>query len=172
MVRRLGIGLLKGLLVGAGVGALLQVGLHLAPVAGLLGYLLAMGTGATAGVIAGKPAWRVDSWIETLLKAVFGLGIGALLYWIASSLAAVGVPFELPSAVAGTPWTGQPLLFSPAIGAVYGSLVELDNTEDDGTTRGRSRKSPRARVDPSLMELDLDDAEEIDIPGLPKRRKR
>ena len=125
---RLGVGFLKGLVTGAAVGAVFQLGLGWAETPGLLGYLLAMGAGATAGIIAGTPPWRAEAWLESVLKGLFGVGVGALLYWLASSFAAVEVPFALAGADAGSRWTAIPLLFAPIIAALYSAVVELDNT--------------------------------------------
>lgn len=161
MLKRLGIGLLKGLVVGGGIGAALQFGLQWVPAAGLLGYLLAMGIGATTGILCGKPVWRTEAWIESLLKGGFGVGVGALLYWVSSSYLGFGIPIALPGVEAGTAWTSLPVFYGAAIGAVYGSLVELDNTDDDSgkSAKKGGAKSARARV--SDLE---DDYEEIEIP--------
>ncbi len=58
MFKRLGVGLLKGLVIGGAIGAGLHFGLHLPVVGALLGYLAAMASGATAAVLAGKAPWR------------------------------------------------------------------------------------------------------------------
>lgn len=148
MLKRLVVGLLKGLVLGAAIGAGIQYGLHWGVASGgLLGYLLAMGASGTTGVFAGKPPWREGAWVEALLKGLVGVGIGALLYWLGSSYGAIELPF--PGQAEATAWTGLPVLFLPAIAGVYGSLVELDNTESDGGKKGGSGKTtagPRARV--------------------------
>jgi hypothetical protein len=87
-----------------------------------------MGTGATAGIIAGRPPWRREAWLEGLLKAVVGLALGLGLYWLARRFLAAPMPFGLLGAPEGTAWTDLPLLYAPAVGALYGGLVELDNT--------------------------------------------
>jgi hypothetical protein len=153
-LKRLGLGFLKGLVVGLAVGAAFQLGLGWAETGGLLGYLLAMGTGATAGILAGAPPWRAEAWIESVLKGVFGVGVGALLYWVASSFLGFGVPVALAGADAGTPWPTVPLVFAPLVAGVYGAIVELDNTagKGDGDTEP---KKPAGRRRPSV-EVDLD----------------
>lgn len=142
-LKRLGVGLVKGLLVGLLVGGTLQLGLGWTEAAGLLGYLLAMGTGATAGILAGTPPWKGEAWIEALLKGFFGLGVGALLYWLASSFASFDLPFPLAGARAGASWTALPILYAPLIGALYGAVVELDNTE--GKARGDEKGAPEKK---------------------------
>jgi hypothetical protein len=175
VLRRLLIGLAKGLVVGGALGAGLQIGLGWGETSGLLGYLLAMGAGATAGILAGKPPWRAEAWIESVLKGVFGLGTGALVYFLGSSYGSFEVPFALPGAASGTPWTSQPLLYATAIGGVFGSLVELDNTDDgdkseseSGGGSGKAKRSTRVRIG------GLDDDEVMDIVsgGSGKKSKR
>lgn len=145
MFKRLVVGLIKGLLIGAVIGAAFHFGLGLAVLAGLGGYLIAMAAGATAGVLNGKPPWRQAIWIESVLKAVFGLGVGALAFWAASKYAAFPLPFAIPGVEEGTPWTSLPILVAPAVAAVYGSLIELDNTDEDEDESGGGSKV-RARV--------------------------
>lgn len=149
MLKRLVVGLLKGLVIGAAIGAGIQYGLLWpVPSGGLLGYLLAMGASGTTGVFAGKPPWREGAWIEALLKGLVGAGIGALLYWLGSTYGALALPF--PGQADAMAWTALPVLFLPAIAGVYGSLVELDNTESGGDEdkRGAGTRTagPRARV--------------------------
>ena len=149
MLKRLVVGLLKGLVLGAAIGAGIQYGLQWAvPSGGLFGYLLAMGASGTTGVFAGKPPWREGAWIEALLKGLVGAGIGALLYWLGSSYGALELPF--PGQSEAMAWTALPVLFLPAIAGVYGSLVELDNTDSDAGKKGGGSTAktvgPRARV--------------------------
>ncbi len=173
MLSRLGIGLLKGLVVGGGLGAGFQLGLRWGETTGLLGFLLAMGIGATAGILCGKAPWRAEAWIEAVLKGVVGVGIAALVYWIGSSYLPWSVPFTLPHAAAGTDWTSMPLLYAPVIGALFGMVVELDNDGGaDGPTRGKKSKKkstgqrvPRTRV--STLEED-----EFALPSASGRKKK
>jgi hypothetical protein len=140
VLKRFLIGLLKGLLVGGAIGAGLQFGLGWAPISGVLGFLLAMGTTATAGLVAGKPPWRQETIIEGALKATGGLILGALLYWLGSSFAAVPIPFAIPAAhgavEAGTSWTALPILVLPILAGLYAALIELDNNDDDDSPKG------------------------------------
>jgi hypothetical protein len=135
------------LIIGGALGAGLHFGLGWATVGGsaLLGYLLAMGTGATAGVLAGKPPWRQAAWIEGVLKAVAGLGFGALAYWLGSSYASFGLPGLLPGLEAGTPWNEATLVMPTVVAGLFGALVELDNTDADATPKG-AKRGPKVRV--------------------------
>jgi hypothetical protein len=172
MLKRLLLGVLKGTLIGAAIGAGLHFGLGWTAATGLLAYLLAMGAGATAGLLGGKPPWRQDTWIESVLKAVAGLGVGALLYWVTSTWAAFGIPFALPDVAAGTPWTSVPLLVSTAVALVFGTLVELDNTDDGNTTPaargGKAKPATKARVAPR----DVVDVEDAEVVSSTKQRER
>lgn len=169
MGKRLLFGLLKGLAIGGGLGAALHLGLGWTTTPGLLGYLLAMGTGATAGILAGKPPWRHQAWIEALLKAVAGVAVGALMYWLATDFGAFGLPFDLLGVPSGTPWPELPLLYIPLVAAIFGSLVELDNTGDDadeGAGKGGSQ-AKKARI------ADLEEVEAFPEPfGEGASRKR
>lgn len=147
MLKRLGLGLLKGLVLGGALGAGLQLGLGWVPAAGLAGYLLSMAIGATAGVLTGRPPWKHEAWIEAILKAVGGLGLGALLYWLAGYVD-FALPFPIGDAPADTPWRAMPLIYGPAIAAIYGTLIELDNTDDDpaDAKKSKAKKGPAVRV--------------------------
>jgi hypothetical protein len=163
MLKRLGLGLLKGLLIGGAVGAGLQYGLHWLATNALLGYLTAMGAAGTAGVFAGKPLWKQGAWIESLLKGMVGVGVGALFYWLSSSYGSFSIPF--PGVEGSIPWTALPVLFTPLIAGVYGSLVELDNTPDkDKEEKGGKSTKARVAVD--------EDEDELEIPSRTGRQNR
>ena len=144
MLKRLGIGLLKGLVLGAAAGAALHFGLGLGSVSVLAGFAIAMLTGAAAAVISGRPPWQKGAWIESLLKGGAGLAAGALVYFLAWKFASFGLPFALGGVPAGTQWTQVPILLAPTIAALFGGLVELDNTGEDGAKPGD--KSAKVRV--------------------------
>src|SRR5262245_46896801 len=76
MLRLFG-GIVKGLLVGALVGAVAWItGLR----GGVMLYLVYGVVGACVGVICGKPPWRQETLWTPLLKAVVGFAVGAGLY--------------------------------------------------------------------------------------------
>ena len=147
MLKRLGVGLLKGLVIGGVIGGGLHFGLGWATVGSLLGYLVAMAVGATAAVLAGKPPWREGALVEALLKGVAGLGVGALLYFLSARFAGFALPFALPGTAADLPWTRLPVLYAPALAALVGSLVELDNTGAPAKGKPtRTIAAPKLRV--------------------------
>lgn len=156
MLKRLGVGLLKGLLIGGAIGAGLTYGLHWSvAVGGILGFLLAMGAAGTTGVFAGRPPWQEGAWIESLLKGLFGVGVGALVYWLGSTYAA-GPAIPLPGLADAAPWPGLPVVFLPVIAGVYGSLVELDNTGDDGKANKKKKGPPPPPPPRARVEIDTD----------------
>lgn len=128
MLRRLGLGALKGLLTGAVIGAAFHFGLGWTTAAGLLGFLIAMGVGSTTAAITGKPPWRHAAWIEGVLKSSAGLAIGAFLFWVLGQVT-LELPIALPDVPEGSRVSELPLLFAPAIASVVGALIELDNTK-------------------------------------------
>lgn len=161
MQKRVGIGFLKGLLVGLAVGVGIEAFLHWPlPSGGLLAYLLSIGVGGTAGVFGGRAPWKEGAWLEAALKMAVGAAVGALLYWLASRYAA----FELPWIGGARRWTSIAPLFLAPIGALYGAIVELDHDEGPPpkatASKGpasSSRSSPKMRVS-SVADTELDDA--------------
>ncbi len=145
MGKRLGLGLLKGLVIGAAVGAGITFGLHWpTPSGGLLSYLLALGVGGTTGIFAGKAPWKEGAWVEAGLKGLVGVMVAGLLYWLGSSYAAFGLPW--PGAEAAVPWTALPPIYLPLVGGMYGALVELDHDETPEKTTKTKAEAPKARV--------------------------
>lgn len=157
MLKRLGIGLLKGLVLGAAAGAVLHFGLGLGSVGVLAGFAIAMLTGAATAVISGRPPWQKGAWIESLLKGGAGLAAGALVYFLAWKFASFGLPFALGDVAAGTQWTQVPIVLAPTIAALFGGLVELDNTGEDGGKPGEKKAKVRVAADDVVEEEVADD---------------
>ena len=166
MLKRLGIGLSKGLVLGALAGAALHFGLGITSVGVLAGFAIAMVTGALAAVVSGRPPWQKGAWIESLLKGGAGLAIGALVYWVVSRFAGFGIPFALGSVPAGTQWTQMPIMLAPTIAALFGGLVELDNTGNDAAKDSASKAKVRVAANDDVVE------EEEPAEDAAARRKR
>lgn len=149
MGRRLTLGLAKGLVIGILLGAGFQYGLRWSRTPELLGFLLAMGGAGTAGVFAGRPPWQEGAWIESALKGVGGVAVGALTYWGFTYLT---WPVPWPGLTAPQTAATLPALYVPVAAAVYGALVELDNT-DGPPGRERKRKG-KERILTDDFELD------------------
>jgi hypothetical protein len=120
-------GLLKGGIVGAAIGAL---ALKLGVAGGIPAVLTYAVIGAAAGVVCGRPPWRQDTFWTSLLKGIFGLLVGIGLYFLAHKLlggAHAAFATKL-GASADTPLVDIPIVLGPAIGAVWGILVEVDDS--------------------------------------------
>jgi hypothetical protein len=129
---RLVLGILKGAIVGAVVGAgAWKVGLA----GGALAFVVYGIVGALVGVVCGKPLWRQETLFTPLLKGIFGFAIGVGLFYGAHKLfgaahLALATGFGAPD----RPFIEVPFLVGPLIGLIYGAFVEVD----DSTTGGSS----------------------------------
>ena len=134
---KLGVGILKGAVIGGAVG---YGAYALASATGFGNPWLTYGLiGAIVGLFVGKPIWSLirdkeSTSVIAILKSVFGFGIGCGLYaivakaWNPSALFVNGFDiFTWPVTVGG------------AIGAVYGGFVELDDAIGD------DKKAPPAK---------------------------
>lgn len=151
MLKRLILGLVKGLAIGGALGAAVFFGLtHLHGLAGLGAYALYALVGALAGVLAGKAFWVKGAWVESLLKGLFGVAVGCGLYALASRfLGGVDVPALVQGSV-DMKLASHPLLMAPGIASIYAMLVELDNTgeaEPEPSSGVRIRSIDDIKVD-------------------------
>jgi hypothetical protein len=126
MVRVL-LGIIKGALIGAGLGyAALRVGVTSGPLA----YATYAAVGFLVGLVCGKAVWRQETLWTPALKGLFGAAVCAGLYWGASKLLG-GVTVNLPAQLnaEGRPLVDVPLLVAPVVAIVYGIFVEIDDGE-------------------------------------------
>jgi hypothetical protein len=141
MLKRLVIGLVTGLAIGAIVAVALVQGMGMTTMGPAWAYLFAAVVGALSGMIAGKPIWAKGGQIEAGLKTFFGalLAVGAMFVlrmW-------VHVNVDLDSFHAGHGEIGElPAVAFPAIGALLAAFFEVDNSGEDKEEEG----SPRKRV--------------------------
>lgn len=135
---RIVIGLLKGGVVGAGIGYLAsRAGLH----GGLVAMLLYGVVGAAVGLICGKPVWRQDTLWTPLLKSIFGFGVGIGLSFLARKfLSGVHVPIAAIPGAADHALPEVPALLAAAIGIVYGAFVELDDAGGGQAKKAQPRR--------------------------------
>jgi len=153
MFKRLLLGLLKGLVLGGVVGAAITFGLHQS-VDGVAAYGLYALLGALTGVFAGRPPWVKGAWVESLLKGLFGMAVGAGLYALGSKFLTVAMP-DLAQGSGALELFKQPMLMAPGIGAIYAALIELDNT-------GEAEPEPTNVRIRSVDDIKVDDEEEAD----------
>jgi hypothetical protein len=136
MVRIL-LGLLKGGIIGAGIGfGAFKLGIASGPISFVVYGLV----GALVGIIAGRPPWRQDTLWTSLLKGLFGFGVGFVLYLggrklLGGAHLAIATSYGAPD----RPLVEIPFLLGPMIGALWGIFVELDDS-----VGASSRKQPAA----------------------------
>jgi hypothetical protein len=122
---RLLTGVLKGGLIGFGVGMLSwRIGMTGLPA--FIDYGL---IGALVGVFGGRPPWRQETIWTPLLKAIFGVVVSVGLYWLARKVFG-GAHLELAVRLGAPdkPIVDVPVVLGPIIGALWGILVELDDS--------------------------------------------
>ena len=120
------LGLLKGGLIGAAIGA---GAFKLGITGGFLALVVYAVIGGVVGMLCGRPPWRQDTFWTTALKGIFGAVIGGALYWGAGKLfggAHLAFVTKL-GAPADRPLIDIPALLGPAIGAAWGLFVEVDD---------------------------------------------
>jgi hypothetical protein len=118
---RVVLGLIKGAIVGGGVGfGLLKLGWT----GGLLAYLACAVVGALVGVVAGRAPWKAETIWTPVVKMIVGAVIGV-------GLCAIGFKL-LPDPTFHVSQVGELHLHSgpvlaPLIGILYGIFVEVDD---------------------------------------------
>jgi len=134
---RVVLGLLKGAVVG---GALGWAALKLGIAGGAAAFLTYAVIGGLVGMICGKPPWRQDTFWTSALKGIFGLAVGAGLYWVGHKVLG-GIHVTLPAALGAPPdraIADLPILLGPLVGAIWGGFVEAD---DGGAAAADKNKS-------------------------------
>jgi hypothetical protein len=140
---RVVLGLLKGGILGAGIGFLawkLGVG------GGLAAIMICGIIGAAAGIVAGRPPWRHETLWTPLIKGIVGFGVGVGLYLGARKLlGGTHLAFATGLGAPDKALVEIPFLIGPAIGALWGILVELD---DSVGAEGRAKAGAPAKPQP------------------------
>ncbi len=173
MLRRLFIGLVKGLLIGGILTAVLIKGFGVAVFGALVAYLAAVVAGALTGLFAGKPFWAKDARIEVALKALVGAAIAtasmfALRKWVTTEL-------DLSAVGAGAGQIGRMAAVSlPLITTFLAVVFELDNTNDVPATDERAALAPpKQRVtgaESGLAELEDEELNQADYSQSQRKR--
>ena len=126
------LGLLKGGIVGVGIGVLAN---KFGVVGGVTAYVAYGVVGGLVGIVGGKPLWRQETLWTPLLKGIVGFLIGMGLFWAAGKLfGAVKLPLAAGFGALDAPVVEVPYLLAPIIGIVYGVFVEVD----DGASAARA----------------------------------
>lgn len=121
---RLILGLLKGGIIGGGLG----FGFYHLGLGGFLTYILYGVIGALVGFIAGKPFWKHDTIWTPVIKAVVGFAICLGLYALVAK--ALGDP-KMSFIGTGVTATSLPYVFGALVGVIYGVFVEIDDGGKD-----------------------------------------
>lgn len=136
------LGLIKGLIVGGGIGYCL---LKLGNPNGILIYLCCGLVGAVVGLLCGRAPWQAETIWTPVLKMVFGLAAGTGLYALGHRFMP-GLAVSVQGFAEMVPLRSGAFL-AVAIGGLYGMFVEID----DGGGAARKAK-PKA-----LPEAELND---------------
>jgi len=183
MLKRLLIGIVKGLFIGGLLGfGLAKVGLA-APGA-VVAYIAAGMAGVLTGLVAGKPIWAKNAKVEAGMKAFAGALLGAGLMYATRRWLTMGIPFDLGDLAAineslselpGTTGSvgGLAVTSLAAVAALLGGFYEADNSpgdsEDDEAQSGRKVRIADDE-DEDDAELEAEAEEEAAEPR--KARKR
>jgi len=135
---RLVLGLLKGGVVG---GALGFAAFKLGVAGGAPAFVTYAIIGALVGMICGKPPWKQDTFWTSALKGIFGLVVGALLYWGGSKLLG-GVHVPLPAGLGAPPdrsFAELPILLGPLVGALWGAFIDVDDGSSAAADKAKSK---------------------------------
>jgi hypothetical protein len=85
--------------------------------------------GALVGIFGGRPPWRQETIWTPLLKGIFGVVVGIGLYWLAHKfLYGTRLDLAVKLGAPDKPIADVPVVLGPIVGALWGILVELDDS--------------------------------------------
>ncbi len=122
---RLFLGLIKGAIIGGGIG----YGAYAADMTGGFNWLTYGLIGAVIGLLVGRPIWShladksSTAW-TSVIKAVFGFGVAVGLYAL---VAKAWGGFDLTIADETRNLYNWQYILGGAIGALYGAWIEMDD---------------------------------------------
>ena len=134
---RLLLGLLKGLVIGGGIG----YGAYYLNLGGTFHWITYGVIGALAGLLVGRPIWshlfdKSSTMWTALIKGIVGYGVGVGLFALAAK---VWGGFDLTLADETRILHDWQFVLGGAIGALYGAFVEVD---DAPAKAGKSGEAP------------------------------
>ena len=137
------LGLIKGALIGGGIGYCL---LKLGNPSGILVYLCCGIVGAVVGLLCGRAPWHAETIWTPILKVIFGFGIGAGLYALGHRFAP-GMSLTIQGFTEPTSLRSGATL-APIIGMLYGLFVEVDDGASNAAAgKGRVKALPEGDKD-------------------------
>jgi hypothetical protein len=160
MIKRLLVGLVTGFAVGAIVAVALVQGLGMTAMGAVTAYLLAAGTGALTGLIAGKPIWSKGGQIEAGLKTFFGALLAVGMMFVLRMWVHFDVDLRFIHAGGPDEIGNLPAAAFPAIAALLGAFFEADNTGDDESKEGKEGEKKRVATDSKARVAEPEEAEE------------
>ncbi len=142
----IGLRILLGVLKGAIVGGLLGGALWFFETGGDLGndeaswawlrWPLYGAIGLLTGLVSGRPPWAKGYvWVSSLLKGVFGFGVGVGLYFLGNYLLQSFEPFGRLA----TEWYFG---FGAAVGVIYAVFIEIDDSVGKRNEEKKSEAKP------------------------------
>jgi hypothetical protein len=135
---RMILGLIKGALIAGSIGLGLS---FVFSGNGWLATLIAMLLGgALVGIVCGVPFWKIDQWPTTLVKALFGVGVGALVNFLLDSFALFQLPHFVNAADQSREFFGNHWIGVAAFGGLWGLIVDLDAGFDDNKADANGNK--------------------------------
>jgi len=140
---RVVLGLLKGAVIGGGLG---WVALKLGVGGGAAGFLTYALIGGLVGMICGKPPWRQDTFWTSAIKGLVGVGVGIGLFMLGRKLLG-GLHVSLPAALGAPPDRSiaeLPVILGPLVGAIWGGIVEVDDGGGKAADKDKG-KAPAAK---------------------------
>ena len=137
------LGLIKGALIGGGIGYCL---LKLGNPSWILVYLCCGIVGAVVGLLCGRAPWHAETIWTPILKVIFGFGIGAGLYALGHRFAP-GMSLTIQGFTEPTSLRSGATL-APIIGMLYGLFVEIDDGASAAAPgKGRVKALPEGDKD-------------------------
>jgi hypothetical protein len=135
------LGLIKGAIVGGGVGfGLLKLGFT----GGFFAYVACALVGALVGVVAGRAPWKAETNWTWIVKMIVGAIIGA-------GLCALGMHFLPAKSFTVTQLGELPLqsgpVLAPLIGVLYGVFVEVDDGGNKQPAAAAAKKPDKPSKD-------------------------
>jgi hypothetical protein len=124
VVRRILAGVF-GAILGAGIGAPIAYSTRVA-LTPVLSMMMAMAVAACVFALVRRPPWRQASAVESLLRVVVGLAVGAGLAWLAQRFVDLRLPLAVPPLPNGVTFTEHGGVFGSVVGLVTGLLIGLE----------------------------------------------
>ncbi len=156
MIGRFILGLIKGVLVGVVIAAVLVKGLGIVTWGAPLAYGAAIVTGLLTALISGKAIWVRGAGVENAIKSVAAVLIGSVGMYLVRRWLPFSVDLSMIQAGAGK-LGDLPAIALPMVGTLLALMFEIDNTGESAKEANRERM--RVAESKRVEELDVGDPE-------------